>query len=80
MRKGDGVADGLDVAVAELDLLARALAAGLHGGLAAPDHYDVVADAKKAVEDLSSEGAAVGEEQNDRDETPGDAEHGESGA
>ncbi len=79
-QKRNGVTNGFDVAVAELDFLAGAFAAGLHGGLSTPDHDDVVADAHEAVEDLLAERAAVAEEEDDGDEPPGDAEHGERGA
>ena len=79
-EEGKRVADGFHVAIAEVDLLAGALAAGLHGGLAAPDHDDVVADAEEALQDGVAEALAVAEEQHDGDQSPDDAEHGEAGA
>jgi hypothetical protein len=79
-EEGQGVADGFHVAVEEADLLAGALAAGLHGGLTSVDHDDVVAEAHEALHDAGSEGAAVAEEKDDGDQAPDDAEHGEAGA
>ena len=49
-EEGDCVADGFGVAVEKLDLFAGSLAAGLHAGLSAPHHDDVVAQAQKAIE------------------------------
>ena len=63
-----------------LILAARAFAASLHAGLAAPDHDDVVAEAEEAVEYALAEAFAVAEEEDDGDESPDDAEHGEAGA
>ncbi len=77
---GKRVGDGFGVAFFELDLLSGALAAGLHGGLAAPEHDDVVADAEEPLEHALADRVAVAEEEDDGDESPDDAEHGEYGA
>ena len=78
-KVGERVAEGFGVAFLELNLLTGALAAGLHGGLAAPEHDDVVADAEEALQDRLADGVAVAEQKNDGDESPDDAEHGEAG-
>ena len=78
-KVGERVAKGFGVAFLELNLLTGALAAGLHGCLAAPEHDDVVADAEEALQDRLADGVAVAEQKHDGDESPDDAEHGEAG-
>jgi hypothetical protein len=79
-QEGQAVAHGLGVAVAQLDALPGALAAGLHGGLPAPHHDDVVADAEEALQHGAAQRLAVAEQQHHGDQSPHDAEHGEAGA
>ncbi len=79
-EEGNCLAHGLGVAVEELDALAGALSAGLHAGLPAPDHDDVVAQAEEAIQDLFAEAASVAQQKDYGDESPDDAEHGEPGA
>src|SRR6202012_6210606 len=76
---GKSVAEGFGVAFLELDLLTGPLAACLHGGLPAPEHDDVIADAEEALQNGFADGVAVAEQKDDGDESPDDAEHGEDG-
>ena len=80
LEEGNFVAHGFGVAIEKFDAFAGSLAAGLHAGLSAPDHDDVVAETEEAVEDAFAEAFAVAEQKHDGDESPDDAEHGEAGA
>jgi len=79
-QKGQAVADGLGVAVAQANPLPGALAAGLHGGLPAPHHDHVIADTEKALQHGAAQRFSVAQQQHDRDQSPHDAEHGQAGA
>src|SRR5580658_7849857 len=58
-EEGNFVADRFGVSVEKLYAFAGALAAGLHAGLSAPHHDDVVAETEEAVEDAFAEALAV---------------------
>ena len=79
-KEGKRVAQGFGVAFLELHFLTRPLTAGLHRGLAAPEHDDVVADAEETLQDRLADGVAVAEQKHDGDESPDDAKHCEHGA
>src|SRR5260370_6793128 len=80
LQERDLIADCLGVAVDKFHAPSGAFATGLHTGLAAPDHDDVVAEAEEAVEHTFAEALAVTEQQDNSDKPPDYSEHGESGA
>src|SRR5258708_40307345 len=49
LEEGNLIADCLGVAIDKFHTPSRSFATGLHAGLAAPDHDDVVAEAEEAV-------------------------------
>ena len=74
------IANRFHVLIFVSDLLARALAAGLHTGLSRPKHNDVIAHVHKSMQHTAAQTLAVGEQQHHRSQSPHDAQHGEQGA